>query len=91
MYILYTIIMAISTVLGKQAEQFSIRANGSADKKDHSIQFGFEYEKERIEGGLLLKFAGVCETVNQFPYFGIRSTNHNSMLWVHMTKCTMID
>ena len=31
---------------GKQkAEQFSIRANGSADIKDHAIQFGFEYEK----------------------------------------------
>lgn len=29
----------------QQAEQFSIRANGSADIKDHSIQFGFEYEK----------------------------------------------
>ena len=29
----------------QQAEQFSIRANGSADIKDHAIQFGFEYEK----------------------------------------------
>ena len=28
-----------------QTEQFSIRANGSADIKDHAIQFGFEYEK----------------------------------------------
>ena len=29
----------------QQAEQLSIRANGSADIKDHAIQFGFEYEK----------------------------------------------
>jgi outer membrane receptor protein involved in Fe transport len=29
----------------QQAEQFSIRANGSADIKNHAIQFGFEYEK----------------------------------------------
>tara|TARA_A100001388_G_scaffold277506_1_gene269049 strand:- start:1377 stop:5039 length:3663 start_codon:yes stop_codon:yes gene_type:complete len=29
----------------QQLEQFSIRANGSADIKDHAIQFGFEYEK----------------------------------------------
>ena len=36
-------------------EQFSIRANGSADIKDHAIQFGFEYEKELIEVGLLSK------------------------------------
>ena len=29
----------------QQAEQFSIKATGSADIKDHAIQFGFEYEK----------------------------------------------
>ena len=28
-----------------QTEQFSIKANGSADIQDHAIQFGFEYEK----------------------------------------------
>jgi outer membrane receptor protein involved in Fe transport len=29
----------------QQAEQFSMKATGSADIKDHAIQFGFEYEK----------------------------------------------
>jgi len=28
-----------------QSEQFSMKASGSADIKDHAIQFGFEYEK----------------------------------------------
>jgi outer membrane receptor protein involved in Fe transport len=28
-----------------QSEQFSMKATGSADIKDHAIQFGFEYEK----------------------------------------------
>jgi len=29
----------------QQLEQFSMKATGSADIKDHAIQFGFEYEK----------------------------------------------